>query len=410
MTEAVAITGWGPVGPEGCGKGALAKHWAEGGPRPVEVDRGGGYHRRRGARLAARVDPTSLGEWLSSREGRRMSPPSRFAVAAARLALDDAGLGDDPGPDTAVITATSYGPSTFTESLLRQIFHEAPTAASPALFTESVANASAAQVALRLGARGPNVTITQRQAGPLLALAKGAREVASGRASRALVVAVDEAEPLLHAILDRFGALAGSRGGEEVARPFDLRRRGFLVSEGATACVLEPASAALERGGRVVGTIRAGLSAFDPSSPPAGWGLDPEHLAAGLAAGLARHGLGPADLSGWVSGACGSVAGDRLEAACGRLLWGADGVPSPVVPKAYGGEHGGALLSGALLALEGWDLAPTPGFAEADPELGPVPFAGGAVPTAGRWLVSSMAVGGAAAWAVLDRRDPGAGA
>ena len=71
-------------------------------------------------------------KWVSPRQARRMSPPSRLAVACARMAFSQAGLDEDQAAEhnTAVITSTSFGPSSYTEDLMRQIILDAPTAAS----------------------------------------------------------------------------------------------------------------------------------------------------------------------------------------------------------------------------------------------------------------------------------------
>ncbi|MCG8460428.1 MAG: hypothetical protein MI919_29455 [Holophagales bacterium] len=417
----VAITGYGAVGAFGAGADAIEAAFSGGGPRLTEVDRSAGYHRPGGARHAALVDPACLGPWLTPRQARRMSPPSRFAVVAAELALADAGLGrDEVRGSTAVVTSTAFGPSSYTEELLRQIFLDQPTAASPFLFTEAVANAPAAQIALVFGARGPNLTVTQREAGPLIALAHGVREVAFGRAERAIVASVDEANPLLHAVLDRFGALAGSRriahgpttGGApgsatapEVARPFDRRRRGFVLGEGATAVLIEALGPALERGATPIARPAAFTSAFDPSAPRAGYGHGADLLAARLGRDLRRQGQDPAALGLVISGASGSPSGDALEAQVFGALFGRSALPDVLVPKATTGEQGGGLLAGALHAFAGTVWGPTPGFEEADPQLGLVPWSGGSVPRADRVLVSALAVGGSAAWMVLERGE-----
>ena len=118
-------------------------------PRLREVDRSAGYHRPGGARLAALADLSELGKLVPAALSRRMSPPARMAVAAMQLALRDAGIpaGADHGA-TGIVTGTSFGPAWVTEQLLRQILGQGPEHASPALFTESVASASAAQMAM----------------------------------------------------------------------------------------------------------------------------------------------------------------------------------------------------------------------------------------------------------------------
>src|SRR6185436_20567495 len=98
---------------------------------------------------------------------------------------------------------------------------------------------------------------------------QGAADLAAGRVPCSLAGAVDEMTPLLHALLDRFGALTrnGGPGGMEMARPFDRRRAGFLAAEGATMLVLESADSARERGAALRARILAWGSAFDPTAP-----------------------------------------------------------------------------------------------------------------------------------------------
>lgn len=424
----IVVTGWGAVGPSGAGRDAVARAFRDGGPPLREVDRSGGYHRERGARLAAMIgSDLDVTAWISPREARRMSPPSRLAVASARMAFEQAGLdeGEAAECNTAVVTSTSFGPSSYTEELMRQILLDAPTSASPFLFSEAVANAPAAQVALMLKAKGPNLTVTQRESGPLLALAHGAETLRRKRAGLAVVAAADESNALLHSVLDRFGVLAGSRPGKdvaddgcrqprrEVARPFDRRRNGFVLGAGATALLLETADSAVARGAHPLATLRATVTAFDPGSHEAGWSTDPEPLATSLRRGLDRHEVDLSTIDLVVAGAAGTRAGDRLEALVLRhVLLGDQAdhpdalLPTVLAPKAYTGEHGGSSLAGAMLACDpptgGGPLSATPGFREVDPELGLVPFQGGSLPRARRVLVSTLAAGGSSVWVVLD--------
>jgi 3-oxoacyl-[acyl-carrier-protein] synthase II len=411
LSAAVVVTGLGTVGAFGCGREALAGGLAAGRPRLAEVDRAAGYHRPGGARRAALLGPDAtapLAEWVTPAEARRMSPPSRLVVASTRMALADAGLpragtGD---PAAAVVVATAYGPSSFTEGLVRQIFLDNPEAASPFLFTESVANAPAAQVAIALRARGAVLTLCQREAGSLLALGRAAAEIASGRAPLALAGTVEEMTPLLHAVLARFGALAEPAiegDGEEVARPFDRRRNGFLAAEGATMLALEPAAAARARGARVLARVLAWGSAFDPSASPSGWGRGEAGIAAALRRGLDRAGLVPGNLGAVVAGASGTRDGDRLEGLALRALFEGAGaaLPPVVAPKSITGEYGGGFLASAVLAAAGAPFGPPDGAVEPDPELGIVPHAGGALAGAAPILVTCCAAGGAVAWVVL---------
>jgi 3-oxoacyl-[acyl-carrier-protein] synthase II len=434
LNREVVVTALGTAGAHGCGRASLERALAAGAPPPAtEVDRGAGYHRPGGAHRALLTPVAALAPWLPAAEARRMGPPSRLAVAAARMALADAGL--DPallaGPGTAVVLSTAFGPCSFSEALLRQILRDGPESASPYLFTESVANAPAAQIAIACGARGPNVTLCQREAGPLLALARGAAEVAAGSAERALVGAVDEMSPLLHALLDRFGALArgrswpGAPGGcGEIGRPFDRRRDGVVAADGATVLLLESAAAAARAGRVPLARICGWGSAFDPSAPPTGWGRGGELLGRALRRLLLRRGAAPeidrpvagsplgapgaghgalGTIDRIVSGASGSRAGDRLEAEVLRAAWGAAALPPVLAPKGVTGEYGGGFLAAAVLAaaVAGVAAAPTAGFGEADPALGVSPHDGSPLPPPRALLASSLAAGGAAAWVIL---------
>lgn len=401
---AVVVTGVGAVSAGGAGIDALAADLAASRVRTAEVDRSGGWHREGGSRRAVLVGSVDLARWVAPMATRRMSPSSRWSVAAARMAVEQAGLGESTGERTAVVAANAYGAAVVTEKILRQIFLESPEAVSPALFTESVANAPAAQVALALAAKGPNLTFTQRQAGPLTALAQGASLLERGAADRVLVGAVDEVSPLLHAALDRFGALASPSGaeGDELARPFDRRRDGCLAGEGATWLLLEREDRATARGVRPLARVVAAGSGFDPSAPRTSWGRNPERLAGSFADQAERQGLGVADLDLIVSGASGIPPHDRCEALLLRSLWGDRPLPPVLAPRAVTGETGAGLLGAAVLATLGSSFGATPGFSEVDLGLGLVPHDGRPLAPPHRVLAVATAAGGAAAWLVLE--------
>lgn len=406
----VVVTGLGVVGPFGVGREAFLAGLQAGAPRLTEIERSP-VHRAGGARLVARVSGDISG-LLPPGAARRMSPPSRLAVAAARLALADAGAsgataGDAGASDadpsgTGIVTATAYGPTWVTEQLVGQILRQGPEATSPALFTESVANASAAQVALALRARGPNETITQREASELVALAEALRWIRGGRAERVVVGVVEEIVPILHAVLDRYGALARAADGiDERPRPFDRRRNGLLLAEGAAMLVLESAEGAARRGVRPLAVCRTAFAAFDATAPAWAHGTGEAALGAALRRGLERETIDPAGIDLVVSGASGSRRGDRLEALTLRRAFG-ERLPGIVAPKGTTGEYGGGHLAAAVLAASGADIGATAGFEEEDPVLGIRPRRGPFPGPPSRLLVSALAAGGAAAWAVLE--------
>ena len=406
MRAETVITGLGTIGACGHGREALAAALAAGKHAGVEVDRGAGLHREGGSRLAALVADRDVSRWVPPAAARRMSFPSKLTVAAARMALADAGLSPDAAGSSrvGVFLATTFGSGLSTEKLLRQIIQEGAEAAQPFYFSECVANAPAAQLAIAIGARGPNVTLTQRESGPLLAVARGAQAVAEGRVDLALAGAVEEVTPLLHALLDRFGALARPEDGlAEMPRPFDARRDGFLAGEGSTLFVLEREDAARERGTRALARVAWSGAAFDPTASISDWGDGAAPLAAALRAGLDTMPGGTAGIGAVVSGASGARRGDTIEARVLRAAWGETPLPPVLVPKAVTGEYGGGILAPGLLALMGAQFGATPGFARPDPAGGVTPHRGGALQEMSRVLLTGLASGGGAAWLVLER-------
>lgn len=394
----VVATGLGAIGPWGAGRDALAGALAVGRPLTAEIGGTGA------SRLAALVPEIDLTRWLPAAASRRLGRPSRWAVAAARMALEDAGLASLEGRRVAVVLATSFGAVLFTEKLVHQVLVEGPESAQPFYFSECVANAAAGQVALALHARGANVTITQREAGPLLALARGAADVREGRADVALVGASDEMTPLLHRVLDRFRATARREGAlDEAPRPFDAQRNGLLAGEGASVLVLEREDEAHARGASHAVRIAATAAAFDPDASSSDWGEGDQPLARGLSRALALSGRGIAAIDLVVAGASGSRRGDRLEARVLERVFGGGARPPVVVPKAVTGEYGGGHLAAAFLAAEGARFGAVETLTRVEPGLAVEVHSGGSLPPPRTTLVGALAAGGAGAWAVLER-------
>jgi len=401
--QSVVITGIGVVSAAGCGTEPFAEVLATSDVLRTPIDRSAGYHLANSSRTAVLSGGADLSDWISPMKARRMSQPSKQAVAAANMAISQARFDPEDLDRAAIIVSTSYGAAEVTEKILRQAMLDGPETVSPALFTESVANAPAAQVAMALKAKGPNLTIVQRQAGPLIALAHGVLAVSSGKSSIAMVGAVDEVNPLMHSILDRFRALAKpDDDGVETARPFDQRRSGFLAGDGATVVALEAETAARERGVRPLARVRMTGRAFDPTAPRTSWSRDPGSLSESMAKSFLSHDINPAGIDRLVTGGCGTKPGDRIEGLVLRSLFGGSSLPPVLAPKGVTGESGGGFLAAVVLATIGASFGPTPGFENEDPELGIVPHDGRSLPDPTEVLATGFAAGGAASWAILE--------
>jgi 3-oxoacyl-(acyl-carrier-protein) synthase len=145
------------------------------------------------------------------------------------------------------------------------------------------------------------------------------------------------------------------------------------------------------------------VAAFDATAPVVDWGNGAEHLGRALKSGLSRAGCDVASIDLVVSGASGARRGDRLEAHTLAAAWKGATCPPVVVPKAVVGEYGGGFLASAVLAAGGAAFGKIAAYAVSDPELPVTPHDGSPLPAPSRLLATSLAAGGAAAWAVLER-------
>ena len=398
----VVVTGIGVVAAGTRGISEFSDVLRRGELRSSEVDRSAGYHLPGSSKTALLSSGLDLSRWLTDADSRRMSMPSRLAVAASRMAVNDAGIGSGiAGPRTAIFMSSAFGAVSVTEQILRTLHAEGPEMVSPFSFTESVANVAAAQMAISHQIQGTNVTLSQREAGTLTVVGRAAAEIASGRADRALVGAVEEIPPVLHAFLGRLDVLAApDADGREIGRPFDRRRNGFVAAEGAVVLVLESAALARERGASVRAELIGFGTAFDSTASRLSWGRNHAALAGALRKTVEKA----ADITGIgriVSGASGAVDGDRLEARTLREAWGNTRLPAILAPKSVIGEYGGAFLAAAVLAVAMTEAPAVAGFEMPDSALGIVPHAGGPLDASALTLVTSLASGGAASWLLL---------
>ncbi len=191
---------------------------------------------------------------------RRVDAVGRIALASAQLLFDDAGRParaasrDEIG--IALGTATA-GLDSLVE-YLGDLTDRGPTGVPAILFSNTVSNAPASLCAIELELRGPNVTFNQREASSASALVFAVGAIRDGRATAMVSGGADYVEETFFKVHDRFRALSPMRAAssaDEVARPFDRWRNGFVLGEGAYLLFLESARTAAARGRRVYGEI-----------------------------------------------------------------------------------------------------------------------------------------------------------
>ncbi|HEY2895397.1 MAG TPA: beta-ketoacyl-[acyl-carrier-protein] synthase family protein [Pirellulales bacterium] len=201
-----------------------------------------------------------------------MCRESQMGVAAAQRALTDAGLGETGKCDperTGVVFGSDYMitlPEDFTAGILRCIkdgefdFSEWATQGMPQVtplwLLKYLPNMPASHVAIYNDFRGPNNSITLREASANAAVGEAFRTIARGSADVMLAGATGtRVHPMkmVHTVLQE--EVASETDPERASRPFDLNRMGMVLGEGAAAIILEELSCAQARGATVYGEI-----------------------------------------------------------------------------------------------------------------------------------------------------------
>lgn len=210
-------------------------------------------------RIAGEVHGFDPSAYLEAKELKRMDPFAHFAIAAAQMAVDDAGLviGDVNSERVGVVIGTGVGGiETLEESIIR--FHEGGfKKVSPFFIPRVIGNMAPGQVAIRFGARGVNYTTTSACASGGHAIGEAFRLIAGGEQD-AMIAGGAEAgvTPMCIAGFAAMRALS-TRNDEptRASRPFDRDRDGFVVAEGAGILVLEELGQARSRGARVYAEV-----------------------------------------------------------------------------------------------------------------------------------------------------------
>lgn len=347
----VAITGMGVV--SCCGTGLDALWSGLNGPQP------------QGERRATDFDPE---QWFGPKEVRQVDRFAQFSVAAAEMALADAGdLTVDP-QRAGVTMGTGVGGFETLQGQVRLHAEKGPRRVSPRLVPMMMANAGAATVSIRTGWQGPCETITTACAAGAHSVAYGARLVASGRCDAVIAGSAEAA--MTEVAIAAFGNMTAlSTSG--VSRPFDVRRDGFVMTEGAGALILEDWDHAVARGARIYGELAGAASTSDAhhiTAPvPDGSGAS-----ACMRLALDDAGITPADVRHINAHGTSTPLNDKAEADAIATVFGADLPPVTSIKGTTGhglGAAGAIEAVASVLTIVHRLIPPTAGTDQLDPEI-----------------------------------------
>jgi 3-oxoacyl-(acyl-carrier-protein) synthase len=369
-SQRVVITGLGAVSPFGLGATAFLDAIRAGRSAVAPVTEFDVEDCRCGH--GARIEPMDLSFFDASGTFRRAPRASRFTVMATAEAFAQAVGEELPwDPERVGVCLGTYRAMTeVSEVLWSKLIESEPRFVPALLFQETVTNAVASAVSIRWGLRGTNYAISAGNACGHQVLFLGAHALLTGRAEAVVAGAFDLFTSANHHDMDDLGMLSPAGA----SRPFDRRRDGFVLGEGAAVVVLETLAGARRRGATVLAEL-AGLGighdayAFAANHPD-GVGLA-EAVERALGSAVAEP-----DEIGYVGAAANSTR--DLDLAESRALRRTLGAVADTVPvSSLKGATGEAMAASDLFNLiasvgairDGW-LPPQIGTQEADPECG----------------------------------------
>ena len=369
----VAITGIGCLSPNGIGREAFAAACIAG---------HSGLSRLAGEEYAGlktpavgRIDDFDVESVISPADARRVPRVVPLALAAAREAMQQAGL--DPADlavsrRTGLVLGTGGGGLAFVEEQYRSYF----TQGRGSVFTITAGTHGnlAGELSIALGLRGPSHVVSTGCASSTDALGYAMLLIQSGRADAVIAGGADA--PIAPGILkgfEKMGVISTQPCDEprQASRPFSASRSGFILGEGAWMFVVERADVAASRGA----TMLAGLAGYGSTSDA--WhrvqiAPDVEECVRAMHLALADAGATPGEIDSVNLHGTGTEMNDRLETLAMHKLLGerAGAVPMSATKSLIGhpqGAGGAAGLAAALLAARRGVVHPTINLDDPDP-------------------------------------------
>jgi len=257
LKKRVVVTGLGLVTPVGIG---VQESWAalcqgKSGIGPITRFDAGGYK----TRIAGEVKGFNPEDFVSQKMIRRLDVFIHYALAAARMALEQARLQITPelAPWVGVITGSGLGGLRTIEETHKTLLSRGPDRISPFFIPMIIANMAPGQIAIEFGAKGPNLSLETACAAGAHAIGDSFKLIQRGAAKVMFCGGVEAViTPLAVGGFNAMRALSTRNDApEKASRPFDRDRDGFVMGEGSGIMLLEDLEFALERGASILGEI-----------------------------------------------------------------------------------------------------------------------------------------------------------
>lgn len=278
------------------------------------------------SRIAGEVKGFAPEAWIPAKQARRMDRFTQFAVAAARMLLEDAGFAITPdnAEDVAVILGIGLGGLHTLETWHSKLLEAGPNKISPFMIPMLISNMGPGQISIFTGAKGPNIVTTTACASGIHAIGTAYSEILLGRATGVITGGVESTvTPLGVAGFTALKALSTHFNDDpaRASRPFDAGRDGFVIGEGAGLLLLEELESARRRGAKIYAEV-VGYGASGDAHHMTAPHETGEGMAAAMRRALRDAGLQPGDVDYINAHATSTQLNDSTETRAMKLAFG----------------------------------------------------------------------------------------
>jgi 3-oxoacyl-[acyl-carrier-protein] synthase II len=365
MTTEVVITGIGVVSPIGIGRRVFFDSLEKGetGFREITLFDTSALN----VHIAGEISDFDPVVFLGKKGLRTLDRSTKLVCSAAMLAIEDADLTitETNTHSIGVCIGTTFGSLHSISQFDREGLIEGPRFVNPSFFPNTVINSPASQISIRFNIKGFNTTISTGVCSGLDAISYASDFIKLGRADVVIAGAVEELCEETFIGFHNMGLLSGVDGSESLCCPFDKRRNGFILSEGAIVFVLENRKHAETRGAKIFARVQGYTSCITSEAEDA--------LSEAISSALKDASMNPEEVEYISAGANSTVELDRLETKALKKVLGDHIYKIPVSSiKSMIGETfsaaGAFSLGAAVCALNRGFLPPTVNYRVKDPE------------------------------------------